>query len=486
MNRRKVLSVAATLGLSSVGISRAHSAVTSDTGSTALDTEVVETIDLPGDHARGMGHTRTDTDYLCVSFAPSEDSNSFDRGYYIKTDGSLDNSVVEGEDFSEPVTASGFDLSQSALYVTQSSGVLRSDFDTGEQITEEVSETPYSLTYDDDRNSLFVGLSNGLIFEMDESLDRVSTYDLSSSVFGLSHGAGSLWVGNQSSDLVRFDPDRREVVEQYDYPTVGDGFYDLAYFDGNIWLVGSETAYKTNIPRNTGEDTATPTETPSETPTETPSDTPEETPSGNALLCVENSSIREGGTRSVPVVITSFDSQGGFAGANIKIQFPTEVTPVGAEVNSELSPSSTSLTDQVVQFRASDGNNTFGQSTEQILLGTVTVRATNTGEGRVSIVEATVDDDDGQRVDLRMDSNCGRITTASGCPTVDGTETSDPDGDGLCEDLNGNGRMDFDDVNTYFDNFQSEDVRDNVSAFDFNNNGRIDFDDVNTLFDEVS
>jgi hypothetical protein len=34
------------------------------------------------------------------------------------------------------------------------------------------------------------------------------------------------------------------------------------------------------------------------------------------------------------VVITPFDSSGGFAGANVQLRFPTNVTPVGATVNS--------------------------------------------------------------------------------------------------------------------------------------------------------
>jgi PKD repeat protein len=161
------------------------------------------------------------------------------------------------------------------------------------------------------------------------------------------------------------------------------------------------------------------------------------------------------------------------------------VTPVGATVNSELGPSSSSISGQTVQFRASDGRDAFGRSDEEIPLGEVTLRGATTGAGAVELVDAVVDDDDGRRVTLRLDRNCGQIRTVSGCPTVDGVESSDPDGDGLCEDLNGNGRTDFDDVNTLFDNLQSSDVRDNVSAFDFNGNGRIDFDDVNTLFEEI-
>ncbi len=57
-------------------------------------------------------------------------------------------------------------------------------------------------------------------------------------------------------------------------------------------------------------------------------------------------------------------------------------------------------------------------------------------------------------------------------------------GDGLYQDVNGNGRLDFDDVVTYYQNMDW--MRDNagvgISPFDYNGNGRIDFDDVVTLY----
>jgi PKD repeat protein len=61
---------------------------------------------------------------------------------------------------------------------------------------------------------------------------------------------------------------------------------------------------------------------------------------------------------------------------------------------------------------------------------------------------------------------------------------ADPDGDGLYEDVNGNGRLDFDDVVVFYQNMDW--VRDNsrvgIAPYDFNGNGRIDFDDIVQLF----
>ena len=66
-------------------------------------------------------------------------------------------------------------------------------------------------------------------------------------------------------------------------------------------------------------------------------------------------------------------------------------------------------------------------------------------------------------------------------------EPLDPDHDGRYEDINGNGRLDFHDVVTLYQNMQW--VRDNTEVgtdpFDFNGNGRLDYDDVVLLYYEV-
>ena len=58
----------------------------------------------------------------------------------------------------------------------------------------------------------------------------------------------------------------------------------------------------------------------------------------------------------------------------------------------------------------------------------------------------------------------------------------DLDGDGLLEDINGNGRFDFHDITTFFDNLTSDLVRSNSQAFDFDQNGRVDMGDPTELF----
>ena len=58
----------------------------------------------------------------------------------------------------------------------------------------------------------------------------------------------------------------------------------------------------------------------------------------------------------------------------------------------------------------------------------------------------------------------------------------DLDGDGLYDDVNGNGRRDFEDVVLYFNQMTWIAANEPLGAFDYNANGRCDFADVTTLF----
>ena len=79
-------------------------------------------------------------------------------------------------------------------------------------------------------------------------------------------------------------------------------------------------------------------------------------------------------------------------------------------------------------------------------------------------------------------------STSGGFPTLPGmtSPARDLDGDGLADDVNGNGRLDFADIVVFFENIDSPEVQDNASAFDFNGNGAADLADVTALFDLVT
>ncbi|MDD3873279.1 MAG: DUF3344 domain-containing protein [Methanosarcina sp.] len=62
---------------------------------------------------------------------------------------------------------------------------------------------------------------------------------------------------------------------------------------------------------------------------------------------------------------------------------------------------------------------------------------------------------------------------------------ADLDQDGLYEDINGNGELDFDDVVAYYENMDWLEENMQLEFFDYNNNGLIDFDDVVKLYNRL-
>jgi PKD repeat protein len=105
---------------------------------------------------------------------------------------------------------------------------------------------------------------------------------------------------------------------------------------------------------------------------------------------------------------------------------------------------------------------------------TVEVRNVTTGldTGRYPVTVSTADD-----------TTTGWLRVVSPTPLSGGEgRPTDPDGDGLYEDIDGDGEATYADVVALFEGFETEGVAANGVAFDFNRNGRVDFDDIVTLY----
>ncbi len=68
---------------------------------------------------------------------------------------------------------------------------------------------------------------------------------------------------------------------------------------------------------------------------------------------------------------------------------------------------------------------------------------------------------------------------------VDSDDPTDPDDDDLYEDVDGDGEITQDDVQTLFERFDDPEIQDRPDDFDFNQNGHLDYDDIVALSEEV-
>ncbi len=91
--------------------------------------------------------------------------------------------------------------------------------------------------------------------------------------------------------------------------------------------------------------------------------------------------------------------------------------------------------------------------------------------------------------DGTIDSNVGtvKLTVLKGVIPLPGNVNppTDPDGDGLYEDMNGNGSIGFGDVVLFFQFIEWIKANEPVSSFDFSGNGVIGFQDVVVFFNQT-
>lgn len=116
-------------------------------------------------------------------------------------------------------------------------------------------------------------------------------------------------------------------------------------------------------------------------------------------------------------------------------------------------------------------------------LATLDIRGRGTGTTDLEITVDRLNDDNGD--DLETATELGVVVV--GPPTVAGDSApTDLDGYGLYEDINGNGRLDYGDIETLFEGFDDDSLTLNKSAYDFNQNGQIDYDDIVSLYRTVN
>ena len=70
--------------------------------------------------------------------------------------------------------------------------------------------------------------------------------------------------------------------------------------------------------------------------------------------------------------------------------------------------------------------------------------------------------------------------------TGDGNPATDTTGDGLLNDISGDGEFNIFDVQLFFNNLDEDAVQENTAAFDFNDDGDVGILDVQALFNDLT
>ncbi|WP_226021757.1 cellulase family glycosylhydrolase [Halomicrobium salinisoli] len=135
-----------------------------------------------------------------------------------------------------------------------------------------------------------------------------------------------------------------------------------------------------------------------------------------------------------------------------------------------------------VTLSGADLSESVESGATNVVLATVTLAGREAGQTEVTVDVGSLQNNAGSEVPV--ETGRAPLSVADMQAILDEMPT-DPDGDGLYEDLNGNGEVDYQDVVTYFNNMDEPAMTNNVAAYDYNGNGEIDFADLVELFGQV-
>jgi len=145
-----------------------------------------------------------------------------------------------------------------------------------------------------------------------------------------------------------------------------------------------------------------------------------------------------------------------------------------------------SISNYQARLKAVDIQDRIQVGSEEIVLAEVVFRGKAEGEARIEIEVVRMDDDRGESIPVTIRNGVLEVVAAGPPPVEPGLPPPrDLDGDGLYEDINGNGRLDFDDVVKFFQHFDEPVISQYPRYYDFNRNERLDYDDIVELFRRV-
>ena len=197
----------------------------------------------------------------------------------------------------------------------------------------------------------------------------------------------------------------------------------------------------------------------------------------------EEAEVIDGQTTEIVISVDSLP--GGLSGYELTVDIDD---PAIAEIVDVSYPDWVSISDNSslpngsIYIKAVDGNNAIEAGAEDVVLATLTVTGKDMGTTNFTLGVKRLDDDIGSQINATLEIGTLEVTRT---PIPGHTNSPrDLDGDGLYEDLTGDGVCSFVDVEVLF--YQMDWIEANMpSKVDYNGNGRVDFDDVVALFDMV-
>ncbi|WP_048065524.1 DUF2341 domain-containing protein [Methanosarcina acetivorans] len=196
----------------------------------------------------------------------------------------------------------------------------------------------------------------------------------------------------------------------------------------------------------------------------------------------ESFSVAENESTEINIVASNFPA--GLSGYNLTVAIddPAVAEIVDIEYPSwALITQNSTLPGTSIYMKTVDLEDAVKADAADVVLATLTVSGKEKGSANLSIGVKRLEEDSGDSIEPALLTGTIEVTLLSPLPDQEYTPR-DLDGDGLYEDLTGNGEFSFVDIVAYFHNMDWIEENMPVEYFDFNGNGRIDFDDVVDMF----
>ena len=157
---------------------------------------------------------------------------------------------------------------------------------------------------------------------------------------------------------------------------------------------------------------------------------------------------------------------------------------INVELPKWASLSGVSIEDGKVHIVAVDLEDAVRAGDGDVLLAKIYVKGKAGGVVRVDVKVIEMDDDNGGLIEPTVTPGFIVVAPRPAPPSIAPNlpPPQDLDGDGLYEDVNGNGRLDFDDIVKLFKNYKNLASSEWAEFFDFNKNGKLDMGDIVYLF----
>ena len=207
------------------------------------------------------------------------------------------------------------------------------------------------------------------------------------------------------------------------------------------------------------------------------------TPVANVTIYPSSSTVSPDSTTTINILIDAVPA--GLSYANITVEISNssvaEITDIEFPSWATLKDNST-LPASTVWFKEGDLSDQVKAGDTDVVLATLTIKGLTAGTSDITITVNSFQDDNYQNIKDQIATVSGTITVITGPPPIDDHQPMDLNGDGLFEDVNGDGYFNFGDIVFFFKNFDKDEIKGYPEFYDFNGDGKVNFGDVIGLF----